>query len=57
MPFIEEVIRERTASKLYVGTHPRNHRKSIVIAPGVGCVFIGTEAQCAEYIEKNSDRF
>jgi hypothetical protein len=49
-------MRERADAKLYVGTHPRKYRKSIVIAQPIGCVFIGTEAQCKEYIDKNSDR-
>lgn len=50
-------IKKPNLSGLYVGVHPRNQWKSIVVAPGVGCVFIGNAGQCAEYIDTNADRF
>lgn len=58
MPFIEQVIAERAhVSALYIGKHPRDYRKSVVILPQAGCVFIGSPEQCNEYIIQNSHRF
>lgn len=60
MPFIEAVIAERAAERttaLYVGKHPRDYRKSVVILPQAGCVFIGSPEQCNEYITQNSHRY
>ena len=63
--FIEDALKERAkqlerkraATALYVGKHPTRATKSVVILPQVGCVFIGNDKLCQEYIAQNSHRF
>lgn len=62
MPFIEEVIEEqRMIWGEYLPARSANGLKSpdrsCVMVKAVGCVFVGTVAQCQQYIADNEHKY
>lgn len=57
MPYIEDVIEEQV--QMWGEYHPnrKGRDRSCVMVRNVGCVFIGTVAQCQEYIRDSSWRY
>lgn len=55
MPFIEDFIEDQKV--MWGAYHPRTNRRSIVMVKDVGCVFVGSVAQCQQYIAENEHRY
>jgi len=55
MPFIEDVIEDRKV--IWGAYHPRTNRRSVVMVKDVGCVFVGSVAQCQQYISENAYKY
>jgi hypothetical protein len=55
MPFIEDIIEDQKV--MWGAYHPRTNRRSIVMVKDVGCVFVGSVAQCQQYIADNEHKY
>ena len=55
MPFIEDVIEDQKV--MWGAYHPRTNRRSVVMVKDVGCVFVGSVAQCQQYISENAYKY